>query len=416
MSQRNNLVDFYKRAIEDLISSIDRNIFDVPANPRHLVLIAETQKILKELDAQAAVWAEELVRKAYKKNIKFVNDFLKAKGYSNADLRAAQSYATVHEELIDLLINDPTEGITPRLVRASDQLRLSIETYVAQNKVLLKQNRLIRENVAMNVFMGEGSQKARNDILTVLMNQGKPPKEFMGLRAWRGGSAAQSLVQAPYLTVVTKNGPRRLHIFDHVQMTATTTENAVRTKARNNRIQEVGIKLVRITPNPPLTPCVCSLYAGRVFALDKETSSKTGFPLLADTPNGGPPFHPYCTHSTMPFIPDSTQKKAVKDAMNNGDTKGTRTVRGGLPKSLVGKDFSEAQKYFKEKGGIKYAARQNPQIKSYGASKSADSEVKKALEGRKKRPYRVNDGRGLGASDLPSSGSPTGSDVLEDLT
>lgn len=411
------LTVFYRKALEEIIASLDKNIFGVPANPRHLVLIAETKKILKDLNAASGQWADQMIRSQYGKNIKFVNDFLKAKGYTSAELEAARSYATIHEEVIETLLNDPLNGITPRLQRVATQLGVAVESYVKQNKLLLKQNRMLRERVAMSVFMGTGAKEARDDILSSLMKTGtRPPAQYMGLDAWPGGSAAKTLVDAPYLQVMTKNGPRRLHIFDHVQMTATTTENAVRTEARNNRIKEMGIRLVRVSPNPPLTPCVCSLYAGRVFALDKEISAKTGFPLLADTPNGGPPFHPYCTHTTMPFIPDKTQKGAVKDAIKNGDKKGTRTVTGGFPKALVGKDFSEAQKYFKKRGGIRYAVRQNPQIKSYSGSRMADPEVKKALKGRKRRVYRANDGRGLGSSDLPSAGSPTGSDVLEDLT
>jgi len=406
------LVKFYKEALEQLVNSVDRNVFNIPANPRHLVLLADTRRILRRLNLSAVRWAEQMVRKSYGKNVSFVNDFLRAKGYTKKELQNAASYATVHEEVINLLLNDPTEGITPRLLRMSSQLRVSIETFVAQNRLLLKQNRLIREKVAMNVFMGTGSGEARNEVLSALLNKGPRPTEFMGLDAWRGGTAAQSLVDAPYYTVITKKGPRKIHIFDHVQMTATTTENAVRTKARNTRIREVGITLVRISPNPPLTPCVCSLFAGRVFSLDKETSDKTGFPLLQNTPNGGPPFHPYCTHSTLPFIPGMMEGDAVEDSIKNGDMSGTPTVRGGLPKALVGKSFPDAQKYFKARGGMKYAVRQNPQIRSYSGSTLADPEVLNALSNKNTRRYLVNDGTGLGRSDIPKPGSHTGQDVL----
>jgi len=409
------LLEFYKEAMEKLARSVEVNVFGVPASPRHLVLLAEARRIIVELDKASELWANQLVRKAYDKNVKFVNDFLRAKGFSRSQLNAARDWAVVHEEEIALLLNDPTNGITPRLKRVSKQLGQSIETYVAQNKLLLRQNRLIRENVAMNVFMGEGSGAARNEILDAMLAKGKPPKSFMGLDSWRGGQAARSLIEAPYLTVVTKNGPRRMHIFDHVQMTATTTENQIRTTARNNRTREMGITLVRITPNPPLTPCVCSLFAGRVFALDPDTAQKTGFPLLSNTPNGGPPFHPYCTHSTMPFIPAVESEAAVKDSMKNGDKKGTRTLRGGLPKALEGTNFTEAQRYFNKRGGIGWAARQNPQIRSYSGSKMADPEVLRALKGRKKRLYRVNDGTNLGGMNLPGPSSQTGADLLEGL-
>jgi hypothetical protein len=117
----------------------------------------------------------------------------------------------------------------------------------------------------------------------------------------------------------------------------------------------------------------------------------------------------------MPFIPGMMTKQAVEDAAKNGDSGATKTVRGGFPQVLVGKDFSEAQKIFNRRGGIRWGVRQNPQIKSFSGSRSADQTVLDALKGRIKMKYRVNDSKGLAEEDLPSPGAETGLDIFGDL-
>ena len=57
---------------------------------------------------------------------------------------------------------------------------------------------------------------------------------------------------------------------------------------------ELGADLVRVSDNPSLHGDECDAYAGRVFSL---SGAHPKFPALANTPNGGCPFHVNCLHT-----------------------------------------------------------------------------------------------------------------------
>ena len=391
------LVEFYKEAMQDIVDSMERNIWAVSSNPRNLVLMSETMRILRDLDAKAFKWANEFIEQEYEKNIVFVNNYLRVAGMPAAQIQSFASWAAVHRGVIELLIGDPVAGITPRLKRVSQQLGQSVESYISQNKLLSQQNSLLRKRIATSVMMNESINEARDEIMSSLMNSG-PPSSLMGL-SLGSGSASQTMASAPYIVIPTIKGSRRLHLFDYVTMTATTTRNAVRTQARNNRVQEAGIFLVRITPNPPLTPCVCSMYAGRVFALTEEIARTSGYPLLARTPNSGPPFHPYCTHSTIPYIPDRMSPRSTENVFKNG-TGMKKVASNGLPQALLGVNFTQAQKWFRSNGGIMQAVLQNPQIRSFRVSDKADQEVLSALGNSSATPFRIDSSSQASSTDL----------------
>lgn len=391
------LVEFYKEAMEEIVGSMERNIWAVSSNPRNLVLMSETMRILRELDAKAFQWANDFIEQEYNKNILFVNNYLRVAGMPNAQIQSFTSWAAMHRGVIAMLISDPIAGITPRLRRVSQQLGHSIESYIAQNKLLSQQNRMLRKRIATSVMMNENIRTARDEIMAALTNNGLPTS-VMGLSVG-GGNASQVMANAPYIVIPTIKGARRVHLFDYVTMTATTTRSAVRTQARNNRIQEAGIFLVRITPNPPLTPCVCSMYAGRVFALTEEISRSSGFPSLARTPNGGPPFHPYCTHSTIPYIPDKMSIRATSNVFTNG-TGMKRVANNGIPQALLDVNFTQAQKWFKSNGGIMQAILQNPQIRSFRVSDKADQEVLSALQNGSATPFRIDSSAQASSNDF----------------
>lgn len=352
------LIAFYKDAMSDLIKSIDRHVWSNPANPRLVALLNETKKILGELDSRAEKWAEGRVKTLYFGNVRFVDDKLRGLPISFKAIDAASRTAKIHQDAIRNLLLNPSTGITPRIQAASRQVGQSVESFIRQNRVLFRQQQLIAREVGKNILTGGATREARDRILGSLLQSGEVPKKgFMGLNPLL--QTSRSLIEAPYLV---KSDGRRIHIFDHVQMTATTMESKVRTDARNTRMIQNGIHLVQITPNPPLTECVCSLYAGRVFSLDPETERRTGYPWIARTPSGGPPFHPYCTHSTLPWVEEFVPDEDLSEATDNTDA-GTKSFKG-TPSGALNKTWAEAQKFFKSKGGAKFAIRQNPSMAS----------------------------------------------------
>jgi hypothetical protein len=372
------LVAFYKDAIEKIMQSIDTNVWNNPSNARLVILLQDTRNIIKDLDRKVARWVDSEVASLYGGNIVFINDSIKA----FVPIPSTTMGAAIHTTAINNLVLNPTYGITPRLKAASAKLNQSIESFVMQNKVLKRQAQMVSTSLAEGLLLGRSAAETRNQILDSLLN--KKPGSFLGLDP--AVSGARSLIDAPYLRVPLKNGgSRRLHIFDHVQMTAATMESRVRTEARKNQLISADIRLAQISPNPPLTPCACALFAGRIVSLDAESEKATGYPYIGRLPNGGPPFHPYCTHTILPWLPDMEDKEDIDDAHESKESVPTFGGKG-LPQALIDKDWSSATRYFKSKGQIAWAARQNPIILKHAPSTMTDKSVLDDLKKAKAKP------------------------------
>lgn len=373
--ERRQIVGFYRDAMERISRSIGRHTLRPKQVPRFAALLSETERALKELDGKAARWARQKVSKIYNGNMQWTEGKLRVLGVNTRAVAREAQFLSLHERVVrDLLLN-PETGISPRLLELSRRMRMGIREYIRRHRSLLRQVRAINGTIAEGVLESRTAGETRDAVLSAL--EGTKPRDVLGLE--RDVSATgpyQSFIDAPYVVIPTARGARRVHIFDHVQQMVQTTESRARTLARNNRALQSGIDHVQITPNAPLTPDVCSIYAGRVFALTEEAASRSGLPLYARLPNGGAPFHPNCTHSTIPFV---VPEGDLGEVGNTGDT-GVRTVAGGVPLASLDRDFSQAQRWFKERGGIKFAAKQNPQLRKAKISRFASAEVTEALK------------------------------------
>lgn len=83
----------------------------------------------------------------------------------------------------------------------------------------------------------------------------------------------------------------------YVALSAQVAMVSSQTAAAKARAQSDGMDLVRVTDNPSLIGDYCDAYRGRVFSV---SGTHPKYPPLASTPSGGPPFHPWCTHTLTP--------------------------------------------------------------------------------------------------------------------
>lgn len=87
-----------------------------------------------------------------------------------------------------------------------------------------------------------------------------------------------------------------------------------------------------------------------------------------------------CTHGLMPFVEESFEPEELDALSVNGD-ESTRTQRG-VPVGVLDKDWGEAEKWFRSKGGVEWAARQNPLLDDREASQFTDTRVLQAIRSR----------------------------------
>jgi hypothetical protein len=287
-AEKKRLVSFYQDAMRRVVESIAANTLDT-ARPRFAMLFRETNEILVDLDASMVKWAEKEFPNLYAENTKWVDAWLKRHGGGFPVLGAP----AIHTTAIQDLLRNPETGVIARLAGVTARMKSNVRAYGSSLKALQAQKKIINYELAQGMVAGSTAAETRDRILSSVV-KGKPAKH-LELRRVNQALPAKHLLDLGYLEVPLKSGgTRRYHIFDHVNAITNTQESVVRNQARNNRLKQRGIKLVQISPHPPLTPDACALYAGRVYALDQESASATGYPTLSSLPNGGPPFHPHC--------------------------------------------------------------------------------------------------------------------------
>ncbi|HEY3321707.1 MAG TPA: phage minor capsid protein [Planctomycetota bacterium] len=133
----------------------------------------------------------------------------------------------------------------------------------------------------------------------------------------------------------------------YAHMLARTTTVWANNKGTLDYCDDAGIETVKINIAPGAID-FCLELEGKVFALTEEAAKTFDVPLLADCPNGGPPFHPNCRHSPSPFVMTKKQAGKVPVADDAMLTRGEKSPVASAQKAFLDK---------LEKDPTKYAAR-----------------------------------------------------------
>jgi hypothetical protein len=88
----------------------------------------------------------------------------------------------------------------------------------------------------------------------------------------------------------------------HFQIRQAVTESVKDRMATAGEIigDPMAFDLVKVVGSPAIIACmICGEIVGHVYSISGESKK---YESLADLPNGGPPFHPHCTHNLAPWI------------------------------------------------------------------------------------------------------------------
>ncbi len=375
------LVDFYREALAELSAAIVSSSVLDSERPRLTALAQESNKVLRRLDEQASKWAQEEITKVYRGNLWFVDGQIRSRGLSRRFVLEEGRFAKVHEEIIQDLVTNPRTGLGPRLGAVTRKMRDDVRSFSSSARLLKRQIRTVQSELAKGTLRGASPRTVRDQILESI--SGERTETWLALQRFQGtgaGGALETLANAPWLL---KSNGARIHLFDHVQTLVQTHESASRNRARSERLVERGVELAQISPNPPLTPDACAIYAGRIVALTEEGAEETGYPYVGRLPNGGPPFHPNCTHTLRgwfhEFESDEDREIAERDGLGEGEVE-----KGGIPKSYLDKSWRDVQKDVRRVGFDK-VVRQNPQVASATVPSSAQEEVRQAIRSERSR-------------------------------
>lgn len=113
----------------------------------------------------------------------------------------------------------------------------------------------------------------------------------------------------------------------YAEMLARTTTYWASNRGAMDRAEEAGVGTVFVAVSPGSID-FCLDLEGKVYALNESAASKYEVPLLADTPNGGPPWHPNCRHAMAGFVPRKADKGKLptppEDSLQRGPDAGKK--------------------------------------------------------------------------------------------
>ncbi|HVS73116.1 MAG TPA: hypothetical protein VHQ47_17810 [Phycisphaerae bacterium] len=104
-------------------------------------------------------------------------------------------------------------------------------------------------------------------------------------------------VHGKRVVIQGKSGPISFDTGYYAKMIATTKTREAVVTANSHRLQQHGIDLVRIVGK--VSVHFCTAFLGHVYSI---SGGHSRYPALSSLPSGGPPFHPNCSKSTVPFI------------------------------------------------------------------------------------------------------------------
>ncbi len=117
-----------------------------------------------------------------------------------------------------------------------------------------------------------------------------------------------------FVTVIGRNGAAYRYAMDYyISLQAFMSRQLLLRDISVFRTNEAGFDLVQISDNPSTIGDFCDLYRGHVFSL---SGTHPLYPALSSVPNGGPPLHPWCRHTLLPFMSDVADPElaAIPDA------------------------------------------------------------------------------------------------------
>lgn len=334
------LVRFYRKSIENLSHQIETIDFE---RPRAFIQTQQVVRILDDLDDQTERWAGRNISGLFKASSREARRLLKK--WNVPFEGATQAFNLVNEQSIQALLIDPEIGFLSNMRGAVQQVRDRMKTIRNQAKMLVGRQRLFDETIARTGFLeGRNINTIRDHLVDEMVKfKGEGQLLFTSKAARLPASQIISNVaNLPHIkipTAASATGFRRLRVDRYAEMLARTKTGQAANLARRNEALQHKVELMQISKNKPLQNDACFIYIGKVFALTPAAKQEYGVPMIHELPNGGPPFHPNCTHQELLWVPEYRSEKERRLAMVSP------------PKWALNKTWSQVEHEYRKRGG-----------------------------------------------------------------
>lgn len=229
----------------------------------------QVRRIQRKLDQLVSAWTGEAITMAYR---------------AGRDLGRRQ----VIEAGVRI---DPTKEGSFALVGARSAAVFAADTF----ETLKAASKGMTERVESVLRKTADVGLSRADLNTILAGgviTGQPRQTIRTLRE------ELRAINGDKVTVVGKDGVGRDYdVGYYAEMVARTQTRQATVVARHERLQEADLDLVMVIGR--VSDNFCSAYLGMVFSLSGKSDK---YPSIDEI--DGPPFHPNCSKSTRPFVPE----------------------------------------------------------------------------------------------------------------
>lgn len=257
------LAEMYRRVMLELKERAEMMLVRDPGRLaaeayRARALEREVAQILQELDEDSAAWIAENIPKNY------LNGMRRAQlGFSEIGVGAGEVTPLVHQEAIQILVNDLQDD----LLDVTERMQRGYRNLTRKTQLTALQDKAIADKVARGIAEGKARREVSREIKRQLIDE--------------------------YADKITING-KQYRIDKYAELVARTRTAEAQTGGTINRVLDAGEDLVMVS-NHGCDCDVCAPFEGKVFSI---SGTSTRYPRLTVAP----PFHPNCKHGLAPFI------------------------------------------------------------------------------------------------------------------
>lgn len=278
------LIALYRDAYVELLERIAARSAAGRAVSYEAALLADIERILRQLDEGARAWIETQLPLAYQAGMAATLTQLTQMGLNPGTLRP--SLVGIHRDAVAVLANNMLADLT----EAHQLVGRRLQDVFRQAGI---------EAVARKVATGQTARQAKAQLQQALVDQGIVAFADSRGRQWR--------------------------LDAYAEMVARTTTREATNLGRLNQGTELGYDLVEITTHSP-TCDICAAYQGRVYSVSGRDRR---YPALYETAfrHGFHSIHPNCGHVAVIYVEALADDPEGDRARSNAPFVDNRSIR-----------------------------------------------------------------------------------------
>lgn len=330
------LARIYRAGASDLAGLLDSTAFQQGKSAR---LLSQVNEISRRIGTATDAWVAVNVPDAIDRG-RVASDLDLSRlrvPLADSSISAGADFLRINERAVDAFAVQIARDLAGATADARDKTRRIIS---ATSQRVLSDPQL-SELIGRGLISGGNLNAISRGLRARLTDAGRQALDEGSLDA--GLLEQMADLEAGYITA----GQRRMKLTEYCGLVASYQLREAAVHAGKQRLTEAGQALGDpdlfdlVTIVGPISGDWCDFYVGKIFSVSGRSDQ---WPALDDTPGGGPPYHPNCTHTIAPFVPDLADGREIE--------------RGRINPSLLGLDGRAADRAYRGSSRI-YAARRN---------------------------------------------------------